>query len=617
MAVTCVSPRISSHIWSCTGRGGFGRPFSWPTPWRNWWRNSRLFFLLPGTIAPVLLLASAVVPAQPAPEVASGWTAKQVVRAERHMVVAAHPLAAAAGLAILERGGSAVDAAIATQLVLNLVEPQSSGIGGGAFLLHYAAKERRLRAYDGRETAPAEAGPNLMLGSDGKPLGFVAALIGGRSVGTPGLVAMLELAHRKHGRLAWAELFQPAIKLALEGYAISPRLARLLESERWLANDREARALYYDANGKPLVAGTMIRNTALAGVLAEIGAEGSGTFYRGASAAAIVDAVRGHATNPGRLSLPDLAAYRPIERDAVCAPYKHWRVCSMGPPSSGGIAVLQILGLLAERPIAQLEPTSLMEAHLFAEASRLAYADRDRYVADPGFVAVPVGVLTAPDYLRERALLIDPRRAMGTAKAGDLGAFTQRVTAASPETMSTTHLSVVDGAGNMVALSSSIESQFGARVMARGFLLNNQLTDFSFAPERDGERVANRVEAGKRPRSSMAPLIVFDQTGAPVLALGSPGGPWIIDYVARALIGVLEQGLTLQQAFERGHVANRNGRTELERDSAAERLHGGLEALGHEVRVLPMTSGLHGIQRIGRSWVSGVDPRRDGAAAGR
>lgn len=560
-------------------------------------------------------LGASLALAQPAPEGASGWSQQPAVHAAKQLVVAAHPLAADAGLRILRRGGSALDAAIAAQMVLNLVEPQSSGIGGGGFLLHFSARDRGLRAYDGRESAPRAATPALFLDASGKPMGFAQALVGGRSVGAPGLVPMLEAAHRRHGRLPWHELFVEAIGMASDGFVISPRLHALLARDRFLREDPQARALYYEPSGDAKAVGAVVRNPELAATMRAIANQGAAALAAGAIAHDLVAAVRSHPRNPGLLVLDDLAAYRPIERAPLCAPYRRWRVCGMPPPSSGGVTVLQLLKLLESRQLQQLAPGSLLAAHLFAEAGRLAYADRNAYVADPAFVPVPLRAMLAPHYLERRAALIDPRRSMGEAAPGEIGWRTALPTH-TYEQPATTHLTVLDRDGNVVSLTSTIESAFGSRLMVRGFLLNNELTDFSFAPERDGERVANRVEGGKRPRSSMSPTMVFDQQGRLILALGSPGGEWIINYVAQALVAVLDWRLDLQQAFSLPHVGSRNGPTELERGSAAERLQPGLELLGHRVRLTDMTSGLHGIQRTGTGWSGAADPRREGVARG-
>ena len=433
--------------------------------------------------------------------------AGEAVRAERHMIAAANPLAARAGLDILRQGGSAVDAAIAAQLVLNLVEPQSSGIGGGGFMLTSSAADGTVRAYDGRETAPAAATPDLFLGEDGEPLGFYDAVIGGRAVGVPGLLAMLEAAHQRHGRLPWPRLFEPAISLAEQGFAISPRLHMLIGEAPGLDRYAAARGYFLTPGGAPKAIGERLVNPAFAATLRTIAAEGAGALYHGAIAADIVAAVRGAPGNPGLMTLDDLAAYEAKQGQALCRPYRRWTVCGMGPPSSGGVTSLEILGLLESFDVSALAPGSAAAVHLISEASRLAYADRARFLADSDFVAVPVRGLLDTAYLARRAALIDPARSMGEALPGAPPYDDGALGADDPgsEQASTTHLSVVDGEGNAVSMTTSIESAFGSRLMVRGFMLNNQLTDFSFRPAIDGVPVANRAEPGKRPRSSMAP----------------------------------------------------------------------------------------------------------------
>ncbi len=588
--------------------------------------------LMPGAalrhaIAASLLLVGAMAFAQTplAPEAASGWQDKPLVHSSRRMVVAAHPLATEAGLQMLARGGSAVDAAIAAQLVLNLVEPQSSGIGGGGFLLHYAARSRRLDTYDGRETAPAAAGVDLLLGSDGRPLDFRTAVVGGRSVGTPGLLRMLELAHRDHGRLPWSTLFMPAIRIAYGGFAVSPRLARLIAADDALCGQASAGDYFCDAQGRPKPAGTWLRNPAFGEVLLQVAFNGADAFYRGAIAADIVAAVRNHPRNPGTLDLADLAGYAAVLREPVCGAYRaKWRVCGMAAPSSGGIGVLQTLGLLERFDIGAMQPHSADAVHLVSEAYRLAYADRARYLADPAFFAVPQAGLLDPAYLRARAQAIDPRQSMGEPRPGmPAGAGELLGADSAADLPATTHMAIVDDAGNVVSMTSSIESAFGAKLMVRGFLLNNQLTDFSFSPaDRDGRPVANRVAAGKRPRSSMAPTIVFDRRGRVRLAVGSPGGAGIIQYVTRALIGVLDWRLDIHDAIRLGNFGAMSGvATTLERGTPLEQLAPALTARGHAIRIDEQTSGLHGFtidyaadgtRRI----AAAADPRREGVAAG-
>ena len=541
------------------------------------------------------------------------------------MAAAANPLAAETGREILRAGGSAVDAAIAMQMVLTLVEPQSSGIGGGAFVLHFDG--RRVQAYDGRETAPAAADENLFM-ADGKPMAFHDAVVGGRSVGTPGLLRMLEAAHKEHGRLAWARLFDPAIRLAENGFAVSPRLHGLVAGDRFLARDPAARAYFYDASGAPKAVGTVLRNPQLAATLRAIAAGGADAFYRGDIAADIVRTVRAH-PNAGKLAEPDFAAYQAKERTPVCADYKRWRICGMPPPSSGGIAVAQIFGILAGRNIAVVPPSAsdgtlepqVDAVHLFSEAGRLAFADRNVYVADPDFVPVDWIALTHPRYLADRAALIG-ERSMGRAQPGIPAGYRLVWAADEAQRSATSHISAVDGFGNAVAMTTSIEDVFGARLMVRGFLLNNQLTDFSFAPSESGMPIANRVQPGKRPRSSMAPTLVFDRASGELLAtLGSPGGSQIIGYVARTLVGLLDWDLDIQQAISMPNFGSRNGPTEVEQGRVSRGLVEGLQARGHEVREIPMESGLQGIVRVrlpdgSRGWAGGADPRREGVALG-
>lgn len=544
--------------------------------------------------------------AQPAPEPPSGRRDKTLVEATRYMVVAANPLAAAAGRDILRQGGSAVDAAIATQMVLGLVEPQSSGIGGGAFLLHWSAKSGELETWDGRETAPAAARPDRFIGEDGKPIPFKTAVLSAKSVGVPGVLRLLEAAHWTWGKLDWPRLFAPAITLAERGFPVSRRLHALLAQEQ----DLPRIAPWYHPDGTPLGVGERLVNPAYAATLKRIAEEGSDAFYRGAIAEEIVKAVG------GGLTLGDLAAYRAKKRPPVCGPYRVWRVCGMGPPSSGGISVLQILGMLERFDLPSFDARA---AHLFAEAGRLAFADRARWLGDPDFVQVPIEGLLDPRYLRMRAALIDPERSMGKAEPGDPprrhGAIPGADFALSDA--GTSHISIVDGEGNAVAMTTTIESAFGARIPVAGFLLNNQLTDFSFVPQESGRPVANRVEPGKRPRSSMAPTFVFDAAGGLVAVLGSPGGSQIINYVAQSLLALLDWNMDPQAAVSLIHVGSRNGPTEIEADlPETETLADALAARGHEVKRLAMTSGLAVIRIAPGRLEGGADPRREVAAAG-
>ena len=551
-----------------------------------------------------------------APEAETGRVTRPMGEAQRHMVAAANPLAAEAGRAILRAGGSAVDAAVAVQLVLNLVEPQSSGIGGGAFLLHWHEARRSLVALDGRETAPAAAKPDRFL-RDGKPMRFAEAVVGGRSVGVPGTVKLLEEAHRRFGRLPWKQVIEPAIRLAEDGFAISPRLAGLLARETNLAKDPRAAAYFYEADGRPKAEGTVLRNPAFARTLRAIAESGATAFYEGPVAEDIVKTVTGHPANPGDIAPADLAGYRVEERAPLCGAYRVWRICGMGPPSSGALAVQQMLGILEGQDLRRMGPGA-EAAHWIAEAGRLAFADRNLYVADPAFVSVPTAGMIDAAYLRARAGLIDPVRSMGRAKAGEPPNRRAGLMAPSEGVENgTSHISVVDGDGNAVSMTTTIEDGFGARLMTEGgFLLNNELTDFSFVPEEDGKPVANRVEGGKRPRSSMAPTVVFDAHGRLYAVVGSPGGSQIIGYVAKTLIALLDWRMDPQAAVDFGNFGSRNGPTELEAGTEAEAWKAALEAKGHDVRLIPMTSGIQAIVKAPESFLGGADGRREGVAIG-
>jgi gamma-glutamyltranspeptidase/glutathione hydrolase len=538
------------------------------------------------------------------------------------MVASANPHATAAAIAVLEAGGNALDAAIAAQLMLGLVEPQSSGIGSGLFLLHWNKASRKITAWDGRETAPAKAGPDLFLDASGEPLGWWEASIGGRPVGVPGAVAALWAAHQRDGKLDWAKLFDPAIRLAEDGFAVSPRLNQLIASQPRLAGDAAARQLYFvpeaSAEGglAAVPAGAILRNPAYAATLKTLADQGGDAFYKGEIAQAIVAAVANRAVNPGLMTPDDLAGYKAVAREAVCAPYRAYTVCGMPPPTSGGLTTLMILRLLEPYRMSALQPNGVMAVHLLSEAGRLAFADRDRYMADSDFVAVPVAGLLDRGYLRARARLIDPGRDMGKAAAGDPPRASARLAPSAPVIeYGTSHLSIVDGDGNAVSMTTSVEQPFGAHIMAAGFILNNQLTDFSFRPEVDGLAVANRVDAGKRPRSSMSPTLVFGPDGALFAAVGSPGGSRIIGYVAHSLIALIDWHMTMAEAVALPHALNRNGKTELEAGTAIEAIASALAAMGHEVNVRDLTSGLHGVRMVGGRMDGGADPRREGVVA--
>jgi len=533
------------------------------------------------------------------------------------MVATANPHATDAAAEMLAQGGSAVDAMIAAQAVLGLVEPQSSGLGGGAFLLHWDAKDRSVTAWDGRETAPKADGPDLFLAADGTPLPFRDASLGGRAVGVPGVVSLMWETHERYGTLPWQALFAPAIRLAEEGFIVSARLSAAVADSPELAQDAMARALYFtDEAGiaKPVAAGHTLRNPAYAETLRAIARDGPAGFYQGEVALALLSAVNGSAKNPGAMTAGDLADYRAKLREPVCRPYRSYRICGMPPPSSGGLTTLMILGLLEAYDLEHLRPLSATSIHLLAAASRLAFADRDRYMADPDFVAVPAEGLIDPVYLAARARLIDPGRDLGQAKPGAppaAEALPRAAALAQPEA-GTSHLAILDAQGNAVSMTTSVEQSFGAHLMAAGFVLNNQLTDFSFLPERDGEPVANRVEGGKRPRSSMSPTLVFEPSGELFAVVGSPGGSRIIGYVAQTLVGLIDWDLDMQAAIDLPHALNRNGATELEAGTALEPVRARLEGMGHKVEVRAMTSGLHGIRIVEGKPDGGADRRREG-----
>jgi gamma-glutamyltranspeptidase/glutathione hydrolase len=614
----------------------------------------------------LVLVACATPQAQVAapqqPEGASGSAEKPGWATRSYAVAAANPLATQAGQQILRAGGSAVDAAIAVQMVLTLVEPQSSGIGGGAFMLHFDGKT--TQAFDGRETAPAGATPSLFLGTDGKPLKFIDAVVGGRSVGVPGTVRMLALAHQQHGRLAWSALFAPAIQLANEGFAVSPRMATLLANEQHLRRDPVAAAYFYDPYGKPWPAGHVLRNAELAAVLQRLAQQGPDALMAGELAQAIASKVQNHPANPGTLSLQDLATYRAVVREPFCFDYRStqardYRICGMPPPSAGAIAIGQILGLLNQTASTEFAPTlatacaalppeganppwggpaascpklSADWLHLYAEASRLAFADRAQFVADPAFVQAPAGDwnnLLAPGYLAQRAKLIDASPAgtpMKAAPPGNPGGLplAHAPSLEQPE-YGTSHISVVDAWGNALAMTTSIEDSWGARLMVNrgkgltgGFLLNNELTDFSFAPtDAVGKPVANRVEPGKRPRSSMAPTLVFDKaTGQLVASGGSPGGPFIIHFNAKTLYGMLNWGLNAQQAINLPNFGSLGGPVLLEQGRFERATVQALQARGHTVQEVALPSGLQAIERTAAGFFGGADPRREGVVMG-
>ncbi len=572
-----------------------------------------------------LMFSTAIASAQQAsdtvaPEKATGLATAKRVESKNFMVAAANPLATKAGHDVIAAGGNAIDAMVAVQTVLGLVEPQSSGLGGGAFLVYYHAKSGRLTTLDGRETAPLEATPKLFLDDKGQPLKFMNAVIGGRSVGTPGTVRLLEEAHKRYGKAEWASLLKPAETLATEGFQVSPRLASLIASEGdRLKTYPEARSYFFDTSGAALQAGARLKNPAYAETLAAIAKGGADAFYKGKIAEAIVKTVREAADNPGVLSLSDLSNYRVIEREPVCFVYRALDVCGMGPPSSGGIAIGQMLGMAENFDLRSLGPKNVESWRIIGDAQRLAFADRERYVADTDFVPLPVKGMLDKTYLGERAKLLDGDKALAkdAVKAGepewDHALLFGRDAAL--ELPSTSHFVIVDKEGNVVSMTTTIESGFGSRLMTNGFLLNNELTDFSFKTHDGGLPIANRVEPGKRPRSSMAPTIVM-KDGKPLLAIGSPGGSQIIGYVAQALIAYIDWGMPVEVIVAQPHLINRFGTYDIEAGTSAEELAGPLKALGYEVKPGEMNSGLHAVEITAEGLAGSADPRREGVVMG-
>lgn len=540
------------------------------------------------------------------------------VESQNWMVAAAHPLAVEAGAKVLEAGGNAADAMVAVQVVLGLVEPQSSGLGGGAFLVWYDAATGELTTLDARETAPKLATPTLFQNDQGEPLAFMEAVVGGRSVGTPGTPALLETAHRKWGKSNWASLFDDGIRLAEDGFAVSPRLAALVSGEGEALQADPATTDYFFPGGSAIATGAMLKNPAYAETLRALADQGAEGFYSGPVAAGIVDAVRGADANPGLLSLADLAGYRVIERPAVCVDYRDHDVCGMGPPSSGGLTVGQILGMLSGYDLAALGAESPESWRLIGDASRLAFADRGRFMADADFVPMPTQGLIDPGYLAERGKLLSGDDSLPEVSAGTPGWDHAMLWGqdSALELPSTTHISIVDGDGNALSMTTTIENGFGARIMSGGFLLNNELTDFSFEThDAAGYPIANAVAPGKRPRSSMAPTIVL-KDDTPVLVIGSPGGSRIIGYVAKAIIGHLDWGLDVQQAVALPNIVNRFGPMDIEAGTAATGMAQGLSDIGFEVNETELNSGLQGIAITPDGLSGGADPRREGIAIG-
>ncbi len=541
------------------------------------------------------------------------------------MVAAANPLAVEAGLDILRQGGSAVDAVIATQMVLTLVEPQSSGIGGGAFLLHYQPGDSHnniqpvLDAYDGRETAPNSARENLFLDKKGKKIPWRQRMAGGKGVGVPGLLRMLELSHKRHGKLPWARLFDRAIEMASNGFAVSPRLHAMIKRDRHLKNFPATRRFFFTRDGKALPIGTVLKNPELADTLRQIATKGANAFYSGDIAKDMAAAVSNTHHLPAKMTIADIAGYKAKRRAILCHPYRQWRICGMPPPTSGGIAIAQILTMLEPYDLSRISPASVQAVHLVAEASKLAFADRNLYVGDPDFVNVPVAGLLNKNYLATRAAKISADRAMGKATPGIPPQHAENGYVPDDgdnRPISTSHVSAVDASGNAVSMTTTIGTAFGSRIMVRGFMLNDELTDFASVPHLNGRPKANRAEPGKRPRSSMSPTIVTDKDGKLVMAVGSPGGSSIIGYVTKALIASLDWKMTMQDAIALPNFLNKNRKTELEKGTALEQIAPALKRLGHQIRIRRKTSGLHGIRVRPGGYEGGADPRREGVSRG-
>ena len=550
-----------------------------------------------------------------APERGSGLTNQQLIRASRFMAASANPLATEAGYEVLKQGGSAVDAMIAIQTVLGLVEPQSSGLGGGAYVVYWDNQAKKLTTFDARETAPKAAKPELFMDENGKPLEFMAAVVGGRSVGTPGVPKLFEDMHKRYGKLAWKGLFTRAELLATDGFAVSPRMAASIKENQESLKRYPETAAYFLPGGQPLAAGAQLKNPAYAASVKLLAEQGSRAFYRGEPMRNIVKAVNGAQDNPGKLAAADFAGYRVIERDPLCSAYREYEVCGMGGSSSGGIAVGQIVGILNQFAPEQLKADQVQTLRLLGDASRLAFADRDRYAADPDFVKVPAKALLSNAYLKQRAdLLKQGNQALPQVSAGEVAGI-QTASAAAIELPSTSHIVVVDAAGNVLSMTTSIENAFGSTLMANGYLLNNELTDFSFEPQKNGVAVANRVEGGKRPRSSMAPTIVL-KDGKPYLAVGSPGGSRIIGYVAKTLVAHIDWGMDIQQAISYPNLINRFGTYELEQNTPAAAFAGSLAGIGYKTEVRDLNSGVQGIVITADGLQGGADPRREGKVMG-
>ncbi|WP_435234982.1 gamma-glutamyltransferase [Psychromonas sp. PT13] len=579
------------------------------------YKNSIL--LIGGTVLSLNAFSAGQVADSVAPELTTAVTQKESVIAKDYMVAAANPLAVKAGYEVLKNGGNAADALVAVQTVLGLVEPQSSGLGGGGFLVYYDAKNKKITTFDARETAPFATTPELFQDENGKPLKFYDAVVGGRSVGTPGTVKLLSTMHEKYGSEPWADLFKPAEKLATDGFVVSERLASAIANDKErLSRYPDTKAYFFSDNGEPLAEGSVLKNSLYAQTLETLAEKGESAFYTGKLGENIVNKVNGIKDNPGVLAMEDLAAYKIKERSAVCAPYHQYDVCGMGPPSSGALTIGQILGMAEHFDLKKMGPDSAEAWQIIGDASRLAFADRGRYMADSDFVPMPEGLLD-PEYLAERAKLIQPGKALTEVSPGE-PRWERKIKQSDDQSIelpNTTHIVITDKAGNTISFTSTVENGFGSRVMSNGFILNNEMTDFSFASYKDGYPIANRVEPGKRPRSSMSPSIVM-KDDQPYMAIGSPGGSRIIGYVASTLIAHLDWGMDIQKAISLPHLVNRFGTYDLEEGTDAVRFKAPLEAMGYKVNVRDLNSGLQGIVFTDGQLIGGADPRREGIALG-
>ncbi|MFA0069168.1 gamma-glutamyltransferase [Vibrio breoganii] len=552
-----------------------------------------------------------------APETPTGWETKKAQQSKKWMVTAANPIASQYAAQVLNGGGNAIDAMVVTQLVLGLVEPQSSGIGGGAFLVYWDGEKKNLTTFDARETAPLAVKPEHFISEDGQPLKFYDAVVSGLSVGTPGAIKLLWEMHQKHGSVKWPRLIEPVIELAEQGFTISPRLASLIERDKQhLSIDANSKAYFLNADGSAKQAGEVLINQAYADTLKLLATYGENAFYQGDIANDIVTAVANHPKHTGVLAKKDLARYEVIERTPICVDYLEYDVCGMGPPSSGGIAVGQILKLSEQFPLHEWGSSNANSYKVIGDATQLAFADRGKYLADSDFVSVPSQGLINEDYLKQRAEMINLKAPLKSVSAGSppWEIALNYANDQSIELPSTTHFNIVDAEGNVVSLTSSVENVFGSRIMVRGFLLNNQMTDFSFKHHQDDQIIANHIAPGKRPRSSMSPTIVL-KNGSPYLSIGSPGGSYIIGYVAQALIAHLAWQLPLEEVVQLPHISNRFGTVEFEQDTSAQQYEQQFKKWGYKTKLKPLNSGLH-IIKIEQDLTGAADPRREGVAIG-